>query len=243
MVNTGDQFFSAFQPVLHSKCLKKAFCASLYTVTQSNRIYSRISLHIPGKHGHRIRIIKEYSVRTNLLHIASKRFHDRNRSEGAHDTADSKGITDRLSQTVLFRDLEISNRTGIISPNLNGINDKIGPLQRLFPLLNATIIFYLSKPAACLLNCLKYNPSFIQPFTVNVIESKGTVPQCFHSQTVTDNISGEYCASGSQQCDLHSPPPFFLYIIRKKLIAILIYVTQICYNVGYTGKMIDFSIK
>src|SRR5690625_537578 len=97
-----------------------------YTVAQTEGSYPLL-LYDPLIHCHRIRIIEEPSIRAQPFHILCQLLHKRDRAQSPHNPADTKGVPDRLLQSVPIWNFEISDRRGTITTDWNKADDVISP--------------------------------------------------------------------------------------------------------------------
>ena len=69
MIDTGDQFSSAFQLVFHPQFFQQFLRTYLYAMAQTYGTDLCVSLHIAGQHRHRVGVVEEKRVRADRLHI------------------------------------------------------------------------------------------------------------------------------------------------------------------------------
>ena len=141
MIDTGDQFSSAFQLVFHAQFFQQFLRTYLYAVAQTYGTDLCVSLHIAGQHRHRVSVVQKQGVRAGFFHISGKFFHHRDSTKCTHDTADPQCICDSLTQTVFFRDLKVGDGARIIAAYLDRIHYKVGIPQSLFSVFHTEIGF------------------------------------------------------------------------------------------------------
>ena len=135
VVDTCDQLSTSLNLVFHSHSLKKLLGTYLYAVAETYRADLCETLHIAGKHCHRVGVVQEQSVRADLFHVARKFFQNRNGTKCTHDSADSQGICDCLFDAVFLRDLKVCYGAWLIAAYLDGINYKVRITKCIFTVL------------------------------------------------------------------------------------------------------------
>ena len=141
VVDTCDQLCTSLNLVFHSHSLKKLLGADLNAVTEAYSTDLCKTLHIAGKHCHRVGVVQKQSVRADFFHIPGKLFQNRNGTKCTHDSADSQGICDSLFNAVFLRDLKICNCAWLISAYLNGVDYEICISKCIFTVLGTEISF------------------------------------------------------------------------------------------------------
>jgi hypothetical protein len=86
--------------------------------------------HRPAEHRHRVHVLQQQRVGTDLLHVAADVEEDRNRAEAAHDPADPDRVPDRLPQPEALRHLEVDHRPGPVAADLEHRQDVVRSVQR-----------------------------------------------------------------------------------------------------------------
>ena len=141
VVDTCDQLGTSLKLVFHSHSLKKLLRADLNAVAETYCTDLCETLHIAGKHCHRIGVVQEQSVRADLFHIPCELFQNRNGTKCTHDTTNSQGICDSLFDAVFLRDLKVCYCTWLIAAYLNGIDYEICIAKCIFTVLSTEICF------------------------------------------------------------------------------------------------------
>ena len=204
MVDACDQFLSAFQLVLKADAGQQILGADLHAVAQTDGLDAGIALHVAGEHSHRIGVIEKERVRADLLHIPGKILHDRNRSERAHDPADAQCVGNSLAETVFLGNLEVDDGCGIVSADLDRVDDKCGAAERSLAILYAEIALDLSVAAEDLAHGFQDCAALLQPRSIDIIQGEHAVPERFTAHAVANDISCKDGASGTHKCDLHT---------------------------------------
>ena len=141
VVDTCDQLCTSLNLVFHSHSLKKLLGADLNAVTKAYGTDLCETLHIAGKHCHRVGVVQEQSVRADFFHIPCELFQNRNGTKCTHDTTNSQGICDSLFDAVFLRDLKVCYCTWLIAAYLNGIDYEVCITKCIFTVLSTEICF------------------------------------------------------------------------------------------------------
>ena len=203
MVDTGDQFFAAFQLIFHTQFLQQVLGANLYAVAQTNGLHAGVALHVTGQHSHGIGVVQKQCIGTYLFHVTGEISHNRNGTQGAHNTADTQGIADGLAQTVFLRHFKVDNGTGVVQTNLNGVNYEVSTAQGLFTVLNAQVALDLAVAAFSLSHSFQNNTALFKTLCIDIIQGKNAVAQHFAAHSIADNITGKYGTAGTHHSNLH----------------------------------------
>ena len=179
--------------------------AALDGVAQTDRPDRRTLQHGAGQDRHRIGVVEEPGVRTDLFQLMRKIQHDGNRAEGAEDSADAERVGDRLAQTIFFRDFEVDHRRGLVSADLDGIDDKIGVLQRFLPVCRSEIAFD-RRPAVvdAVIQSGKNLFGFLQTGCINVVQCNFRILESFPVHAVAQHVFDEDRAAGSHESDFYA---------------------------------------
>ena len=217
VVDTGDQLFTAFQLIFHTQFLQQVLGANLYAVAQTNGLHAGVALHVTGQHSHGIGVVQEQCIGTYLFHVAGKISHNRNGTQGTHDTADTQGIADGLAQAVFLGHFKVDNGTGVVQTNLNGVNNKVGTAQRLFTVFNAQVALDLAIAALGLSHGFQNHAALFQALCIDIIQGKNAVAQHFAAHSIADNVTGKYGTAGTHHCNFHREILLHVYGTKAKV--------------------------
>ena len=133
----------------------------------------------------------------------SEILHYGNGAEGSHDTADSEGVGNGLTETVLLGNLKVGDGAGIVAADLNGVDHEGRTRKCCLAVFNTEVTLDLAAAALSLADSLKQNSAFLKTCAVDVVESENAVLKGLGAHTVTDNVSCEYGASRTHKGYLH----------------------------------------
>ena len=108
-------------------------------MAQAHHLYTGIPGNVPSKHGHGIGIVKQPRVGAYRLYIPCEILHHVDGTQTAEDTADTEGITDGLTETVLLRDLKVDDGARIVKTYLNCIYNEVGASESFLSVFNTEI--------------------------------------------------------------------------------------------------------
>jgi hypothetical protein len=204
MVDSRDLLKSAIKLVLHAKTLEKMLRAYLYAMAKTNGLYVGVTEHISCKHSHRVGIVEEPSVRTNLFDVLCKALKNVDSSESTEDTADTEGITDGLTETVLLRDLKVDDGARIVKTYLNSVNYEICVTKSVLSLLYAKILLNGSSALVDgFVHLGNKEIGLLESVRVYIVERDLHIVKRVTKHCVAEYVLGKYGASRTHKCYLH----------------------------------------
>ncbi len=100
-----------------------------HAVAQAHGIDARRLVERPAEHGHGVHIVQEQRVGAQLLHVLAHVQQHRNGAQSAHDAAHAQRVADGLAQAVLFGDLKVNDRAGLVTAHLEHGDGIVGAVQ------------------------------------------------------------------------------------------------------------------
>ena len=203
----------------HIQLLEKARNTALNAVTESDRLDTRVSLHISRKNCHGIRVVQEPSVRADLFHIPREILEHVNGAHSAKDSADAERVGDSLAQTVLFRHFKVDDGARVVKSDLNSVDHEIRAAQSVPSVLDAKV--FVNSRASLIYRSVHRGDEqirFLKAFAVNVIKCYLHIVEGVAHHSVAKDVFGENGASRAHKCDLHNLTSFRVFLIYEYII-------------------------
>ena len=171
-------------------------------MTKTDGVDVGIAKHIARQHSHGVGVIEEQRTGTDGSHILGKVFQYGDSAKRTEDTADSEGVGNGLTQTVLFGNLKVCDGTRLVETHLNGVDDEIGATERITAIFHTKIF---ADGGATVVDVFverrHHSVGFLKTCGINVIKGVLKIRKCLTEEGVTDDIFGKDGASRTHKCD------------------------------------------
>src|SRR5829696_5706970 len=149
---------------------------------------------------HRVRVVQEERLRTELAHLACEVEHERYRAQPPEDAAYAHRVGDRLLEAVLLRYLEVQEGRPV-HPDLDHVHDEVSPFERRPPV---EMLFDLRTGAELIRGPAGHHARSLQALGVYVVQGDGRPVQLGEAQGVGHEALGEDDAPGADKSDLQN---------------------------------------
>ena len=114
----------------HADVVRHLLGGALHAVAEADGLDLGRSIDGRGDHRHRVDVVQEGDIGTQLGHVATHVQEDRDGAQRAHDPADAERVGDGLAQTVLLRNLEVDHGAGFVAGDLEHRDGVVRAIER-----------------------------------------------------------------------------------------------------------------
>ena len=182
--------------------VEQARGAALHGVAESHGLDAGAAQHRACEHGHRVRVVEQPCVGTDLLHLRAEVHHHGDRAQGSEDAPDAQRVRDRLAQAEALGNLEVRDRGGVVAADLDGVDHEGRALERLLAVGHPEIGLDRGAVAVdVLVERPQHQLGLLQARLVDVVERDFGVLERFAAHHVPQDVLGEDGAAGTHECD------------------------------------------
>ena len=202
VVDTCDVILEAVY--FDSESLEKSGGANLNRVAETDCLHACESLHVACEDRHGVGVVEEPCIGTYFFNVVCEVVEYGNCTETSHDTADTECICNCLTEAVLLRDLEVDDCTGVVSTNLDSVNNEACAAESVLSLFNAEVLLDSSSVLVdVVVEVVHELKAFIETCAVDVVERDLHIMERISKHTVAEYVLNECAASCTHKGNFH----------------------------------------
>ncbi len=182
----------------HADVGGQMFCCALHAVAQPHRLDCTRPVQRPTVHRHGIDVVEVQDVGAEFLHVAGHVQQHGDGAQPAHDAANAQRVGDGLAQTVAFGDLEIGDRGGLVTADLDHVDGVISAVEG-----GAAVgcrfdgRVHAQRPS----DFAGDDFDGVQPVGIDIVQSDGRIAQLSEAEDVNQQVFGEDNATCADEGD------------------------------------------